>query len=312
MWYTTNRCRRIVACIYTRLLCNLGEKDSGCIVRSILQQQLQLSGREISHAKMYADGIMIAGQQVTVRHAVRPGDILEITLHENMEQASEIIPQEGALDILYEDEDLICLNKPADMVVHPSHGHLTDSLCNRLAWHYLQNGEEHVMRAVGRLDRETSGIILFGKNRLATAVLSRQGQEGNRLKEYLALCSGEMEQADGTIDLPIGDTPGVKMIRQVCADGNRAVTHFHVEKQFEGYALVRLRLETGRTHQIRVHMAAIGHPLLGDHLYGAFLQEWHGMNRTALHSAHAELIHPVSGRKLEFTAALPADMEALL
>lgn len=295
-----------------KLVYNVTEKDSGAIVREILKQQLQLSGREISHAKMYPDGIMMAGKQVTVRQELRAGDILEITLHENMEQASEIIPQEGPLDILYEDEDLICLNKPADMVIHPSHGHFTDSLCNRLAWHYLQNGEEHVMRAVGRLDRETSGIIIFGKNRLATAVLSRQGQEGNRLKEYLALCSGKMEQTDGRIDLPIGDTPGVKMIRQVCANGNHAVTHFHVEKQFEGYALVRLRLETGRTHQIRVHMAAVGHPLLGDHLYGASLLNWYGMHRTALHSAHAELIHPVSGIRLDFTAGLPDDMQALV
>ena len=295
-----------------KLIYSVTEKDSGSIVREILKQRLQLSSREISHAKMYPDGIMIAGRQVTVRQEIREGDILEITLHENMERASEIIPQEGPLDVLYEDEDLICLNKPADMVVHPSHGHFTDSLCNRLAWHYLQNKEEHVMRAVGRLDRETSGIIIFGKNRLATAVLSKQGQEGNRLKEYLALCAGTMEQADGVIDLPIGDTPGVKMIRQVCADGNRAVTHFHVEKQLAGYALVRLRLETGRTHQIRVHMAAVGHPLLGDHLYGASLQDWYGMTRTALHSAHAELVHPVTGIKLEFAANLPGDMEALL
>lgn len=281
-------------------------------VRELLQVQLKLSRREISHAKMYEDGIMVDGVRVTVRKEVVPGEMLQVTLHENIEQASEIIPQEGPLEILYEDEDLICLNKPAGMVVHPSHGHFTDSLCNRLAWHYQQSGEAHVMRAVGRLDRETSGIILFGKNRRATAVLSMQGQKGQRLKEYLALCAGTMEQQDGTIDLPISDTPGVRMIRRVSPDGDRAVTHFHVEQQMEGYALVRLQLETGRTHQIRVHMAATGHPLLGDRLYGAELSDWYGMERTALHSAHVELTHPVNGRQMEFTAELPEDMKALI
>ncbi|MCH4191532.1 MAG: RluA family pseudouridine synthase [Butyrivibrio sp.] len=287
-------------------------EDDGSMVRELLKEKLKLSRREISHAKMYEDGIMIDGSQVTVRHEVIPGEELQVNLHENIEQASEIIPQEGPLEVIYEDEDLICLNKPANMVVHPSHGHFTDSLCNRLAWHYQQNGEAHVMRAVGRLDRETSGIIIFGKNRLATAVLSMQGQKGQRLKEYLALCAGTMEREDGTIDLPISDTPGIRMIRRVSPDGDRAVTHFHVERQFEGYALVRLRLETGRTHQIRVHMAAMGHPLLGDHLYGTDLDDWYGMERTALHSAHVEMVHPVSGRKMKFTAALPEDMQALI
>lgn len=286
-------------------------EDNNSIVRDIMKCKLHMSSREISHAKAFADGIMVNGEHATVRRVLAAGDFVRIVIHENLDSASEIIPCKGTLDIVYEDEDIICINKPPGMVVHPSHGHFTDSLSNILAYHFQNSGEEHVIRAIGRLDRETSGLILFGKNRTAAANISEQGRNLLRTKEYLALCSGIFDVSEGIVDLPIADDPDVRMVRIISPDGAAALTHFHVLKQFNDYALVKLRLETGRTHQIRVHMKAIGHPLLGDQLYGEdeiSSPENYIMTRCALHSSHMEFVHPFSGVRLSFTSKLPEDM----
>lgn len=284
------------------------------VVRDIMKYKLCLSKREISHAKAFDDGIIVNGDKVTVRKDVRRGDVLEITLHENIESASKIVPINEPLDIIYEDDDFICINKPAGLVIHPSHGHFLDSVCNRLAWHYNEKGEKHVMRAVGRLDRETSGLILFGKNRAAAGILTKEGMDGTRSKEYLALCKGSFDNKKGEICSNIEDIPGVRMKRRTTdeSSGEPSRTFYEVLEEFDGYCLVRLRLGSGRTHQIRVHMSSIGHPILGDSLYGDEACEKFGICRTALHSSKITMIKPFSGEKCDFIAPLPDDMRELV
>jgi 23S rRNA pseudouridine1911/1915/1917 synthase len=221
------------------------------------------------------------------------------------EMPDKILPAEGPLDILYEDEDLICLNKPAGLVVHPSHGHFADTLANYLAHYFLKNGEPHEIRTVGRLDKDTSGVICFAKSRTAAAIMAGQTGEGAAQKTYLALAEGTFDENAGEVDAPISREYEEKIRRVVREDGAHAVTHYRVVTQYAGYALVRLSLETGRTHQIRVHMAHIGHPLLGDPIYGSARP---GLARAALHAASISMKQPFTRQALMITAPLPEDM----
>lgn len=294
------------------------QEDEGKLVKEILKDQLHLSRREISHAKAFEDGILIDGKHVNVLYKVSVGELLHVSIHENTEASAQIVPMEGELNIVYEDEDIIVVNKPAGIIVHPLKNHFTSTLSNHIAWHFQQNGENHVLRPVGRLDRETSGLIVFGKNRYSANSLNDQSLNGIKVKEYLALCSGVFENPKGIVDSPIGLAPGVKMVRSIREDGDPSITHYEVVEQKiksetnDGFALVRLRLETGRTHQIRIHMKSIGHALLGDGLYGSDLPDWYGMERVALHSSHMEILHPVTGKRLSFDAELPKDMAETL
>jgi 23S rRNA pseudouridine1911/1915/1917 synthase len=291
--------------------------EEGLSVKDIMKTVLGLSTKEIARCKHFEDGVLLKREGgdfsfSRVIEKVKAGDILRISLHEDNDNSSEIIPADGVLDIVYEDEDLILLNKPGNVVVHPSYAHYKDSLSNILAGYYEKTGQQHVIRVIGRLDRETSGLIIFAKNRHSAALLSDQTRNMSRRKEYLALCSGVFEETEGTVDAPIAEIPGQRMIREVREDGKEAVTHYRVEQQFEDYALVRLHLDTGRTHQIRVHMKYIGHPLLGDGLYGTEIPDHHEMKRTALHAVHLEFKQPISGKELIFDADLPEDMAAHL
>jgi 23S rRNA pseudouridine1911/1915/1917 synthase len=246
---------------------------------------------------------------VIVKSHLQEGDVLRIKIYEANENAGEVIPSDIPIDIIYEDEDVILLNKPGDMVVHPSYAHHADSLSNGLSGYFGRTGQKHVIRTIGRLDRETSGLILFAKNRYSAAILSNQRENMSKRKEYLALAYGVFDEREGTVDAPIGRVEGDRMIRRVMEDGKRAVTHYRLVEQYEDCALIRLILDTGRTHQIRVHMAHIGHPLLGDSLYGKEIPDSHGMSRAALHAAHLEFAQPVSGQVLVFDAEMPQDMK---
>lgn len=291
--------------------------EDGLSAHDIMKDKLKLSTREIVRCKQFDDGVMLIDggkkkpRPIRVIDKLHENDLLRIKIYEDNDNSAEVVPMDGPLEVIYEDEDMILINKPGDVVVHPSHGHFTDSLSNLLAGYYKKTGQKHVMRVIGRLDRETSGLIIFAKNRHSAAVLSDQTRNMSRRKEYLALCSGVFENAEGTVDAPIGRRPEVRMIREVREDGKEAVTHYKVEKQFEDYALVRLKLDTGRTHQIRVHMKYIGHPLLGDCLYGEDIADHHEMKRAALHAAHLEFLQPITGQELKFEASLPDDMKSL-
>ena len=294
-----------------------GPEDEGRRVRDILKKQWGLVHHDIARAKYSEGGITVDGKSVYASHEMKAGEILRVFIPEK--KSGTTVPTQGRIDILYEDDDLIAVSKPAGLVVHPSHGHYTDSLANMIAWHYEQEGEMHEIRTVGRLDKDTSGIIVYAKNRTAVSKLTDQAEEGRRTKIYLALAEGVFDTADGTIDAPIGrvqeradggEASGHESTKRcVRPDGDPAVTHFHVERQFPEYALLSVTIDTGRTHQIRVHLAHIGHPLLGDELYG------HGrtgtMRRAALHAWKTEMDQPFTGERIVLEAPLPEDMRRM-
>ncbi|MBQ6588862.1 MAG: RluA family pseudouridine synthase [Butyrivibrio sp.] len=309
------------------------DNDDAVMAGDIMREIMKLSSREISRCKQFDDGVMcirhnleqldcngveehslLKEKMAPIRliDKLNPDDELIVRVYEDNDNAGDIVPADGPLDIVYEDEDLIIINKPGDMVVHPSYAHYKDSLSNYLAGYYIKSGQNHVIRTVGRLDRETSGLVIFAKNRHAAALLAGQKENMSRRKEYLAICSGVFEQPQGTVNAPIRRRPDERMIREVHPDGKEAITHYKVEKQFEDYALVRLQLDTGRTHQIRVHMAHLGHPLLGDNFYGKEIPDNHEMTRAALHAGYIELDQPISGERIKIKADLPQDMRRLL
>ena len=199
----------------------VNNEEDGVTARHIMSQSLKLSSREISRCKQFEDGVMVKAAGTTryrpiwLKDVLRDGDILKVKIYEDIDSSGDVIPSDNPIDVVYEDEDLILLNKPGDVVVHPSYAHHLDSLSNALAGYYRRTGQNHVIRTIGRLDRETSGLLIFAKNRHAAAILSNQKGNMSRRKEYLALVSGVMEQEQGTIDAPIGQEEGVRMIRKV-------------------------------------------------------------------------------------------------
>ena len=233
------------------------------------------------------------------------GDTLTLFLPDEP-VSSDIPPVNLPIDIVYEDEDLIILNKATGMPVHPSQGHHENTLANALAYRFASRGEHFVFRAVNRLDRDTTGLLLIAKHKISGAFLSAMTAKKEIRREYLAIVAGKPE-GSGTIDLPIARKDGSTIERCIDMDhGEHAVTHYRCLDYRDdlGCSLVRLRLETGRTHQIRVHMKAIGHPLLGDFLYNP---DYRFIGRQALHSYTVAFRHPITGEAMEFTAPMPED-----
>jgi len=297
---------------YREIRFKLKIEDGVMRAGDIMRERLKLSSREVTRCKLFEDGVMCEGKAVRIIDEIKPGQELVVRIYEDTDNASEIVPSDDPIDIVYEDEDIVVVNKQGNVVVHPSYCHFTDSLSNALMGYYNRTGQNHVIRVIGRLDRETSGLIIFAKNRYSAALLSEQCLDMSRRKEYLALCDGFFSEKQGTIDAPIWENPKEKMVREVRDDGKRAVTHYKVEKQFDDFALVRLKLDTGRTHQIRVHMSYLGHPLLGDSLYGKEIANNHGMERAALHACELLFLQPISGQELRFLAPIPDDMKMVI
>ena len=286
--------------------------DEGRAVRDVLRDEFHLVAHDIASAKYrIPDGITVNGEVSLTSRILRCGDELRVVLFG--EPSKKTVPTEGPLEILYEDEDVICLNKPAGLVVHPSHGHFADSLGNYLAYYYSVRGVSCEIRTVGRLDKDTSGVICFAKSRTACAILSGQtegkGGQSAAKKEYLALAQGTFECSRGEVDAPISREYEEKIQRVVREDGASARTAYSVLKQYEGYALLSVLIETGRTHQIRVHMAHIGHPLLGDPIYGNPAPP---LARAALHCRAVSFRQPFEGRQITVTAPVPADFLSFL
>ena len=293
-----------------------GPEDEGRPVRDIILYKLKLVAHDVARAKYETpDGITVNGEVVWVNRRLHEGDILRVVITDHA--PDNIIPSDGRLDIVYEDEDLICINKPSGVVVHPSHGHYADSLANYLAHYFDEKGEPHEIRTIGRLDKDTSGLLLFGKSRSAVGLMDAQAAQGTRTKVYLALCEGEFAESEGYVDTPIMRAFDGNIKRVAKDGGDTAFTSYKVEAQYEGYALVRLSLMTGRTHQIRVHMSHIGHPLLGDPLYGngTFTHPCSPdikIGRTALHASALAFNQPFAGNRIELSADLPSDMAAFV
>ena len=288
---------------------HIDEALAGTEVNTLLRRNLGLSGTVLRRIKWLDDGITVDGERVNVRCRVTEGQTLSVRLSDP-DHSGAPVPREGPLDIVYEDEDLVVLNKAPGVLVHPGHGHFDDTIGNFLMHHYLQAGEESDFHPVHRLDKGTSGLLVAAKHPHGQEKLKNQLHTGAFRRVYLAVCDGTPLPAQGTIEAPIGPVPGSLMAREVRPDGQSARTHYRVLETAEGCCLAELELDTGRTHQIRVHMASIGCPLTGDFLYGTENKALIG--RPALHSHKLDLIHPISGRRLSFTAPLPEDMKRLL
>lgn len=256
--------------------------------------------------------IVVNGNQVKTNYKIAAGDVISLSVPEA--EPVEIVPEDIPLDIYYEDSDVIVVNKERGMVVHPAPGHASGTLVNALMHHCKDlsgiNGELRP-GIVHRIDKDTSGLIMAAKNDKAHASLAAQLKEHSVTRKYFAIVHGNVSHDQGTIDAPIGRDPqDRKMYTVIERNSKHAVTHFQVAERFGDYTLLELKLETGRTHQIRVHMKFIGHPLVGDPIYGR--SKGIKMSGQALHAAVLGFVHPSSGQYLEFNAPLPADMEDVL
>ncbi len=279
------------------------DEYDGANITTVLKQYFHMSTNLIKDLKKYDEGIYLNGEHTRTVDYVKEGDILRITVRDT---ASEnIIPVNIPIDIVYEDEDVLIFNKPPHMPTHPSMGNYENSLANGVMYYYKSKGEDRVFRAVNRLDKDTSGLMAVAKNSYIHARLGEEIQQGELRRKYMCIVCGDVE-SDGTVDAPIRRASDSVINRIVAPDGQRAVTHYKVVKRLGEYTLLEMELETGRTHQIRVHMSHIGHPLVGDWLYGT---EDHSVAlRQMLHSCYLCFTHPVTGEKMEFRDEMSQDM----
>lgn len=276
-------------------------------IHQILKQELKISSRLLQ--KLISNKyVSLNGTITDTRNPVSIGDIVTVNL--DFEEKSEnIVPTKMQLDIIFEDEAFLVLNKPAGIAVHPSILHYQDSLSNGVKYYFEEIGLHKKIRPVNRLDLHTSGLIVFAKNEYVQECLITQMRENLFKKEYITIVSGQLENQKGSIQLPIARKPNSIIERCVSADGQEAITDYEVVQSFKDYSVVKCLLKTGRTHQIRVHMSAIGHPLLGDTLYGSSSNL---INRQALHSYNISFVHPITHKKIDLHADLPEDMKLLL
>ncbi len=293
------------------------EQYSGKTVKFILKNIIELSERFIKKLKN-SGGILCNSAPAYVNAVVKKGDAIEI-LMDFTEESKEIIPENIDINIIFEDEWMIVLDKPPYMVVHPTFNYASGTLANAVAYYLKRKGEFKKIRPVSRLDRDTSGIIVFAKSPFVQEALIRQMKDKTFSKEYMGIVYGNMGQGTGTIDLPIDRKPGSIITRHIAPSGMPSVTHYSVLEILNNSSLLRFKLETGRTHQIRVHCQAIGHPIVGDSLYSHILPDTGfpclpaGVaDRQALHSCKVCFVHPFSKKSMELTAPLPDDIKNLL
>ena len=258
--------------------------------------------------------VTLAGKPLKKNYKTAPGDVLEVVLPDP--EPVDVVPQDIPLDVVYEDGDVIVVNKPVGLVVHPAPGHPDGTLVNALLHHCGDslsgiNGELRP-GIVHRIDRDTSGLIIAAKNDRAHLALAEQLQDHSLYRVYEAVVVGNLKEDSGTVDAPIGRHPvDRKKMAVDRRNGRRAVTHWEVLGRYPGYTHVRCRLETGRTHQIRVHMASLGHPLLGDVVYGS-KKPWPGLAGQCLHARKLGFLHPGTGERLEVECPLPQWFEKVL
>lgn len=276
-------------------------------VKEVLKAEFSMSDRLLLRLKKL-DRIYLNGDVTSVNHPVLENDLIECYL-DYEEDNSNIVPTEMSLNIIYEDEAYIVVNKPAGIPVHPSMDHYTDSLSNGIAFYFNQIGLKKKIRPVNRLDKDTSGIVIFAKNEYIQECLVRQMKSKEFIKKYIAVVNGNLDNLEGTINAPIARKEGSIIERCVCETGDIAITHYKVLKREPDFDIVECILETGRTHQIRVHFAYLGHSLLGDTLYGTSSNL---INRQALHAYEVEFIHPLSKQKVKYVANVPEDLNKLI
>lgn len=284
------------------------EADANLTIEWFLRKR-GYSRHILTELKRTKNGICKNGIWSYTNQPVQTKDRITVTLAET-EHSERIVPRPVPFSVVYEDDDILVVNKPANTPIHPSIGNYENTLANGIAWYYSQKGESFVYRCINRLDRDTTGLILLARHALSGAVLSASMRKREIHRTYAAFASGCLPDS-GTIDAPIARMPGSVIMR--CVDfenGDRSVTHYRTLLRKNSFSYLSIRLETGRTHQIRVHMSHIGHPLLGDSMYGPDVIST--MKRQALHSAALSFPHPITGKQMDFEAPLPDDMRSLL
>lgn len=281
------------------------EADAGHTVRDVLQKRYGVSRRLLIRAK-FKGRITRNGLLVFVNERLQAGDEIAVMVEEDAEET--VAPEDMPLVIRYEDDDLMVMAKPAGLVIHPTGNHASGTLANGVIAYWKRKGERRRFRAVNRLDKDTSGLLIVAKNQWAHEQFSRMQQERTLHRTYQAIAEGEVQADEGTLDGPIGLAEDSFITRQVRPDGQAAITHYRVLVRGKGMSHVEVKLDTGRTHQIRVHMSHLGHPLAGDDLYGGSRAY---IGRQALHAVRLSFVHPRSGLAMDFTEPLPADMQQL-
>lgn len=289
--------------------------DSGLRIDKYLSSVNEQLSRSYIQKLLKSGLVLVDGKPVKASYQVDEGDVISLDIPEAVEP--EIEPEDMDLDILYEDQDVILVNKPKGMVVHPAAGHYSHTLVNGLMYHCKDqlSGINGVMRPgiVHRIDMDTTGVIIACKNDMAHNSIAAQLKEHSITRRYQAIVHGVLKDDTGTIEGPIGRHPTDRKKMSInYNNGKNAVTHYKVLKRFRQYTHVECRLETGRTHQIRVHMASIGHPLLGDLVYGPGKCPIPGLHGQTLHAGILGFIHPRTGEYMEFTAPLPEYFTKLL
>ena len=286
----------------------IDEDSAGLRVEQFLRRK-RYSGQNLSEIKRMPKSILVNGVHYYMRQELSNGDHLQVRICET-KNSEKIPPTNLPLDIIYEDEDILVLNKPAGMPIHPSLNNYTNSMANALAYYFQSQGKPFIFRCCNRLDRDTSGLTIVSKHLVSGSILSDMTKYREVHREYLAIARGSVTPSEGTIQAPLGRKEGTIIERTVDWEhGEDAVTHYKVVKEANGHSLVSLRLETGRTHQIRIHMKYLGYPLIGDYLYNPDMEY---MTRQALHSHHMEFTHPITGAHMSFTAPLPEDMARVM
>lgn len=286
----------------------IDEDSAGLRVEQFLRRK-RYSGQNLSEIKRMPKSILVNGVHYYMRQELSKGDHLQVRICET-KNSEKIPPTNLPLNIIYEDEDLLVLNKPAGMPIHPSLNNYTNSMANALAYYFQSQGKPFIFRCCNRLDRDTSGLTIVSKHLVSGSILSDMTKYREVHREYLAIARGSVTPSEGTIQAPLGRKEGTIIERTVDWErGEDAVTHYKVVKEANGHSLVSLRLGTGRTHQIRIHMKYLGYPLIGDYLYNPDMEY---MTRQALHSHHMEFTHPITGEHMSFTAPLPEDMARVM
>ena len=278
------------------------KEHEGLTLEEYLKTILQYSGRKIQKLTRQK-GIFLNGKKVFLQRKVKSQDVLRVLMAQDMTYGVE--PEEGSIEILYEDDYMLVLNKPAYQLVHPTGQTTKGTLANYLAYYLQQQGVITTIRPVHRLDRETSGCVIFAKDDRSQFILEQQLKDRTLKRVYWALVKGIVHPPSATIDVPIGFHPTMANRRAVREKGDPAITHYHTLHNFSETSLVELRLDTGRTHQIRVHLAHIGYPLLGDGMYG-IRTSW--LTRQALHASSVSFNHIKDQHEITIQAPLPPDL----
>lgn len=283
---------------YKELAFTVPDSLDGVKAETFLKKTCNVSARMIARLKREKSGILRNGEILRTIDILRAGDMVVLRLPADR---SSVEPVKGELVVLYEDDYIIALDKPAGMPVHPTKVHQLDTLANRLSYRQKETGEDYVFRAVNRLDKDTTGIVLVAKDKYISTNLTAD-------KIYFAVCEGVIN-GEGTIDTPIRLKEGHSIQREAAAGGLPAVTHYKAVLNLPDRTLLELRLETGRTHQIRCHLSSVGHPLMGDDMYGGSLGF---ISRQALHCGVVSFVHPITGERVTIKSELPNDIEELV